>query len=80
MALAARCEQHSASLASVIPPSVGAGRFEPSAAAVRAAHAEVSTTGARLSARMVSTASALACVAHGYTATDDDNAGDIAAV
>ena len=80
VALAACCEQHGASLVSVNAPSVGGGGFEPSAAAVRAAHAEVSTTGARLSARMVSTATALSCAAHGYTATDDDNASDIAAV
>jgi hypothetical protein len=29
---------------------------------------------------MVSTAAALTCAAHGYTATDGDNASDIAAV
>lgn len=80
VALAARCEQHGASLGSVNPPSVGGGGFEPSAAAVRAVHAEVSATGARLSARMVSTAAALTGAARGYTATDDDNASDIAAV
>jgi hypothetical protein len=80
VALAARCEQHGASLGLVNAPAAGGGGFEPSAAAVRAAHAEVSATGARLSARMVSTAAALAGAAHGYAATDDDNASDIAAV
>ena len=76
---AARCEQHGASLTAVSPPST-AGSFEPSVAAVRAAHAMVVTAGDRLGARMASTASLLASAAQGYTTTDEDNAGQIACV
>jgi len=76
---AARCEQHGASLAAVTPPST-AGTFEPSVAAVRAAHAAVVAAGDRLGARMVSTATLLASAAQGYATTDEDNAGQIASV
>lgn len=79
LAVAARCEQHGAALGMVSPlPSTGGG--EPSAAAVRAAHAEVTAAAKRLASRMTSTATALTTASRRYTITDEDNADQIADV
>lgn len=78
--LAGRCEVHAARLGSVTPPSVAGAGFQPSAAAVIGAHAEVAAAGARLVARMQSTASTLVSAASGYVGTDADNAAEVAAV
>ena len=79
LTVADRCVQHGESLVAVSPPSM-AGSGEPSLAAVRAAHADVTAAGERLAARMASTASLLTSAAQGYTTTDENNAGEIASV
>ena len=79
LAVAARCEHHAAELGMVSPlPSSGGG--EPSAAAVRAAHADVTAAATRLASRMTATATALTTAARRYTITDQDNADHIADV
>jgi len=57
-----------------------AGSFEPSLAAVRAAHADVTAAEEGLAARMASTALLLTSAAKGYSTTDENNAGEIASV
>lgn len=78
--LARQCEMHAARLGSVTPPSAGIAGSQPSVAAVSAAHADVAAAGARLVARMQSTASALVSATSGYVESDSANAAEIAAV
>jgi hypothetical protein len=78
--LAGHCEAQAARLGAITPPAVSGGAFQPSAAAVEAAHADVDAMGARLMARMQSTAAAASSAAVEYVTTDASSAGDIAAV
>jgi hypothetical protein len=78
-ALAGHCEQQAARLAAIVAPSVSAGGFQPSSAAVEAAHADVAAASARLTARMQSTATAATSAAFEYISTDTSAAEAIAA-
>jgi hypothetical protein len=78
--LAGHCETQAARLASTATPSVANGGFQPSAAAVEAAHADVSAVSARLTARMQSTATAATAAAFEYVSADSSAADTIAAV
>jgi hypothetical protein len=78
--LAGHCESQAARLASSATPSVANGGFQPSAAAVQAAHAEVEAASARLTARMQSTAAAASTAAVDYLAMDAESAASLAAV
>jgi hypothetical protein len=79
-ALAAHCEAHAAQLASTSTPGVPAGGFQPSVAAVEAAHADVAAAGVQLTARMHSTATAASAAADEYVNSDHASAADIASV
>jgi hypothetical protein len=79
-ALAGHCEEQAARLGSMATPSFSGGGFQPSAAAVQAAHADVAAAGARLMARMQSTAAAASTAAVGYVSTETSSTADIAAV
>jgi hypothetical protein len=79
-ALAAHCEQQAALVGSVASPTLAGGGFQPSAAAVHAGQADVVATGARLMARMQSTAAAASTAAVGYVTTDAASAEELAAV
>jgi hypothetical protein len=78
--LAGHCEQQAARLAAIAAPPASGRGFQPSAAAVEAAHADVDAMGARLMARMQSTAAAASSAVAEYVATDTSSASDIAAV
>jgi hypothetical protein len=60
------------------PSSSGAG-FQPSAAAVQAAHTEVAATSARLAARLQDTATAATSAAGDMAYTETSSAVEIAA-
>jgi hypothetical protein len=68
--LAGHCEQQAARLAGIAAPSVSGGGFQPSAAAVEAAHADVAAAGARLAARMQSTATAASAAVFEFVTAD----------
>ena len=80
LTLAGHCEEQAARIASVAAPSLPGGGFQPSVAAVQAAHADVEAAGARLMARMQQTAMAAATVAGAYVSTDTSSTKDIAEV
>jgi hypothetical protein len=79
-ALAAHCEQQAELVGSIAVAADSGGGFQPSAVAVQAAHADVVAAGARLMARMQSTAAAASTAAVGYVTTDSASAGGLAAV
>lgn len=79
-ALAAHCEQQAALVGSIASPALSGGGYQPSAVAVQGAQADVIAAGARLTARMRSTAAAASTAAVGYVNTDSVSAGDLAAV
>jgi hypothetical protein len=79
-ALAGHCEEQAARLGAMATPSFSGGSFQPSVAAAQAAHADVAAAGARLMARMQSTAAAASTAAVGYVNTDTSSAANIAAV
>jgi hypothetical protein len=76
-ALADHCEQQAAMVGAIGTPPLTGGS-QPSAAAVEAAHADVAAAGARLMARMQSTAAAASTAAAGYVSTDSTSANDLA--
>ena len=61
-------------------PSATGANFQPSAAAVQAAHADVADAGTKLMARLRSTASAVSAVAVGFATTEATSTADIGAV
>jgi hypothetical protein len=78
-ALAGHCADQAARLAGIAAPSVSGGGFQPSVAAVEAAHADVAAASARLTARMQSTAAAATAAAAEYVDADSSAADAIAA-
>jgi hypothetical protein len=78
--LAGRCEAHAARLAAIAAAAMSGSGFQPSAAAVETAHADVAAVSARLAARMQSTAAAVTNASANYVTTDADSAVDIAAL
>jgi hypothetical protein len=78
--LAGYCEQQAARVAAIAPPSSSGGWFQPSVAAVEAAHADVAAASARLTARMQSAATAASAAASEYASTDASAADEIVAV
>lgn len=78
--LAGRCEAQAARLTPTTTRAASGGSFQPSVAAVQAAHSDVAALGARLVARMQSTATAASTAAVAYATTDTDSAADIASV
>jgi hypothetical protein len=79
-ALASHCQQQATVVGAVSTSTAPGGNFQPSAAAVEAAHGDVTAAGARLAARMASTAADMTVAAAGFTGTDNASAGNIAAV
>jgi hypothetical protein len=76
---AAHWEQQAGVVGSIAVTADSRGGFQPWAVAVQAAHADVVAAGARLTARMQSTAAAASTAAVGYVTTDSASAGDLAA-
>jgi hypothetical protein len=79
-ALAAHCEQQAAVVGSIASPELSGSGFQPSSAAVQAAHGDVVAAGARLVGRIKSTAVAAATTAEGYVTTDSSSANNLATV
>jgi hypothetical protein len=80
LALAGHCEAQATRLASIATPALTAGGFQPSAAAVEAAHADVAAVGARLTARMQATATTAWAAAGEYLSTDTSSAAHVASL
>jgi hypothetical protein len=78
--LADHCEQHGARIAATEVPSVVGGGFEPSVAAVNAAHADVAAAGSWLAARMQATATAASAAAVEYVDTETSARDAISAI
>lgn len=74
--LAAFCDASSAKVAVTVTPAAAATSFQPSAAAVKAIHAQTGLAGEMLlSARMLSTGAHVNTAADGYSAQDTEAVG-----
>jgi len=78
--LAATCRDLAAGLPAAGPPAPPTAGYQPSAATAAAIHRDTAAADGRFAARLGDTAALLARAATGFTGTDEDNAGRIAAV
>ncbi|HEX9176914.1 hypothetical protein [Mycobacterium sp.] len=78
--LAANCEQRADVVSTVVgPPPVGPS-FQASAAAVLAAHDDITAAGNEFMARMQSTAADVTIAAHEYALTEAGSASAVSAI